>query len=445
MEAVAKFDTSAVRCPICTEVGQWKSVDQYRYKASGMCLCTSCGFVTYPEAISKTAQLKDFYREEYRDAPGVNNLYTGERKLHYHGAFLESLFKQWESDGLKDPAVCEIGAAFGMFLDWVRKVVPGAKLFGTELTTSMVRNAFHLYGLRLTDEIDATKKYDLIATYKVAEHQPNIDVELEKYAQCLKPGGRLYISVPTWFGRMSNFGVNGFSLEYYYHKNHINVWTQKLFEGLLARCGFEVVQENHTFYDDSYLCVVNPEKKNLPMVKESPVEIERSLAAIFTAAAAFDAGEYAQAIAAWPNFPEAHTLHYEMNRQKFHGQGFDWIIENVGKKAVEACPKSTNALLLCADICMRYNQWEKALEYLNKVLDWKPNDGTTLSNIAHCFRNISQMVQGPEKLRMIVEARNVTRMVTAVSQQMKSDALTWMMQDNARIPTPWEKAAAPQG
>jgi 2-polyprenyl-3-methyl-5-hydroxy-6-metoxy-1,4-benzoquinol methylase len=445
MEAVAKFDHSKVRCPICTEVGQWKSVDQYRYKPSGMSLCTSCGFVSYPETLSKTARLKDFYREEYRDAPSVNNLYTGERKLHYHGEFLHTLFEQWEKDGIKEPAVCEIGAAFGMWLDWMKKAIPGAKLFGTELTTSMVRNAFHLYGLRLTDDIDESVQYDLIASYKVAEHQPNIDHELKKYAKLLKPGGRLYISVPTWFGRMSNFGVEGFSLEYYYHKNHINAWTQKLFEGLLARCGFEVVQENHTFYDDTYLCVVNEEKKSLPMVKEDPAAIEKSLAAIHEAAKAFDCGEYERAVAAWPNFPEAHALNYEMNRQKLHSQGFEWILENIGARALTACPKSVRALLLNADICMRYNQWEKALEFLNQTLDWKPNDGTTLMNVAHCFRQIAQLTPGPERIRMVKEARNVMKVVSSVSQQTKPEALSWMMQDNARIPTPWEQAAQPKG
>src|SRR4051812_37230141 len=102
---VVKSKHDKVRCVYCNTVGQWKNVDAFRYKPSGMCMCMGCGFVTYPDTVSKTAKLTEYYREEYRDAPGVNNLYTGERKCHFHGAFLESLFKEWEASKITEPAV----------------------------------------------------------------------------------------------------------------------------------------------------------------------------------------------------------------------------------------------------------------------------------------------------------------------------------------------------
>lgn len=429
-----------VRCPICETSGNWKNVDQYRQKPSETHLCLTCGFVTYPDVLLDKPKLEDFYREEYRDAPGFNNLCTGERKLHYHSAFLtqhEGLFDGWKKRGLEKPVVCEIGAAFGMFLHWMRQAFPGAEIHGTELTKSYVRNAWHMYRVKLTDAIDTSKKYDLIASYKVAEHMPEFNKELDKYAGCLADQGHLYISVPTWFGVMNNFGLQGFSLEYYYHKNHINVWTRTLFETLLAKHGFEIVQKNHNYYDDTYLCRFNADVKSRAPKYEKPADIERRMEAIATASSAFDQGQYDKALAAYQNFPDAWSAFYEFARAKHHKNGFDWIFSNIIEKAIVACPHSAGVRIMAGDLCMRYDQWEKALKYFDEGLGMKPNDPALMMNIATCLREMGRRNPAGQA-KLFGEAMKVVKMISVNSQQMKGDALTQMMDFGARIPTPFE-------
>ena len=167
-----------VRCQVCNTKGKWENVDEYRHVKKGMAICNNCGFVTYPDRISDTGKITDYYEESYRQPPNANNIYTCERKLQYHSAFLDDVFQKWRDDK-PDANILEIGSAFGMVLDWVKGTYD-FNVFGTELTRSFVRNAYYMYGLELTPDFDDTRQYDMIMSYKVHEHIPNCDDHLER-------------------------------------------------------------------------------------------------------------------------------------------------------------------------------------------------------------------------------------------------------------------------
>lgn len=428
-----------MNCPICKK-SEWKNVDEFRIKPSGMCMCTSCGFVSYPEIVAKADNLKEYYREEYRDVPGSMNVFSGQRKLHYHNEFLADLFKSWASEGLTNPMVCEVGAAFGMFLNWVKTQFPKAQLHGTELTLSFRRNAWHEYGIKLDEEFDSTLQYDLITSYKVAEHIPLIDQELRKYALALNPKGLLYISVPCWFGAMTNFGMTGFSIEYYYSKNHINVWTKKHFETLLSSCGLEIVKENHIFYDSTYLCKRNDKLMTQKPEYEDPAQVLVWLDKIKKASLAHDSQNFAEACKHWPDFPESQIAKIEFDRSKNHKQGYEAIQETHLKALLDACPNSFQARMYCADISMRYSKWENAIQYLQQALEMKPSDPSSLMSLSNCFRNIANAsTDVSDKVKFFTEARNVTRFLKQTSLQTVQESMNWIMNDNARIPMPGEK------
>ena len=432
------------RCSVCDTVGKWKNVDEFRYKPSEMFMCEICAFITYPTIQQKSEDLTEFYRAEYREAPSVNNLFSGERKLHYHAEFLTETLEALKG---KKPKVLEIGSAFGMFLRWVRQAVPDAEVFGTELTLSFRRNAWWLYQIRLDETPDWGKKYDLICSYKVAEHIPNIDKELRQYALSLTENGKLYISVPTWFGSMTNFGVSGFSLEYYYHKNHINVWSKNLFEECLRKSGLKIIKHNDTFYDDTYLCVRDDSVMSLPKLKDDPelrlVELDK----IKKASSLYDLGEYEQSLSFWPDFPDAHINKYERARGKIHSQGFTEIKDKYLDPALKLCPKSSALLNFISDIYMRYEKFDEALKYLEKSVSFKPNDPSALTAIGHCYRQMSAKTSDPKmKVKFSEEARAVMIYLEKTSKQCSPDAFTWMMQDNAQMPMPFEtKENEPKG
>lgn len=430
-------DFESVRCICCDTIGQWQNVDEFRYKPSQMHMCRTCGFITYPDVIMNGEKLKEHYKEEYRPAPGVNNLFSSERKLHYHVQFLDDLFKEWDQKQKKNPNILEIGAAIGLFLNFARGRYPKGSVYGTELTKSFVRCAFWIYKLKLEPDADWTKKYDLIMSYKVAEHQPDIDVQLRKYREALTKDGRLYISVPTWFKTLSNFGSQGFSLEYYYDKNHVNVWSRNLFERLLMRSGFTIVKENHSMYDDSYLCKVETPAE-VPALDDPAKRLEE-LKKIFEAAKAFDEGKYSQAIGAWNNFPEAHSHFYEMNRAKAHQEGWDHILKNHIERALEACPDNPNITLFAGDIHMRYDKWDEAIQLFDKTLQLRPYDVQALMAIGNCLRARSKAAPNPHaQIKLRHDAMNLTRVVEKNSLQSRYDAINWAMSDAAEIPTPFE-------
>jgi len=423
-----------MRCIICDK-DDWKNVDHFRIKAQGMSLCNQCGFVSYPDKYKTKKEIKEYYLKDYRSPPQVGNLYTGQRKLHYHNVFLKPLFSTWKKENKTDLVIGEVGSAYGMFLNWVKGIFPKADVNGSEWTLSYRRNAFHEYGIKLDTELDLkNKQYDLICSYKVAEHQMDADKELRAYVEALKPGGHIYVSVPTWFNEMGNFGLGGFDIEYYYHPDHINVWTQKLFETLLKKVGLEVVQFNNEMYNETYLCVRNDDLMKETPDYENPVEIESYLKSIHDASMLYQEQKFKEALDVWPNFPISWITFYEMTRKQNHDLGYEKIIAEIIEPFKKACPNSYQVYNLAGDISMRYNKWKEAIEYLNKALDMRPECPIVLTMLSQTYRCWVNTVQNKDdKLNLLKEARGVMRHLKKVSQQHYGEAINWIYQDNAKL------------
>lgn len=442
--------TSTAQCPICRKAPNWKLVDQYRLKPQGMALCQTCGFVTYPEKAANSEAILKHYEEDYRRAPGVQNIYTSQRKNQYHGAFLGELFKKWTDEGREDLVVTDVGSAFGFFLQWVRGFFPKADIVGVELTTSFVRNAWHLFKIKSVREFDASKRYDLISSYKSLEHIPEPDVHLAQYIACLKDEGFLYLGVPIWFESMKNFGAMGFDVEGYYDPNHINTWSRQHVEGLIRACGGEVVKENRTMYDTVYLI-----KKSAADLQDGidlaidrthaycdPTEVEAKMAAIALAGEEFQCGRLDQAIAAWPFFPQAWINKYEMTRAQLHLIGFEEIAKVFIEPMLTACPDDPDAEMIAADLCMRYEKIEQALEHMQRANFLKPNQAQVFIRTGECYRMLSKRAKDSvTKYLYLEKAREADLLARSFDNSVYVDTTNRIMQDNARLPAPFEVEA----
>lgn len=429
-----------MKCPICRDKENWKNVDQYRIKPEGMTLCGNCGFVTYPEMYKTKAEIIEYYKEEYRAPPTVNNIYSGQRKLHYHAAFLDELFIKWKDEGRKDIVVTDIGAAFGMFLRFVNDHFPEANINGVEITKSFVRNAYHMYGYEFTDDFDDTKKYDLISSYKSLEHILDPDVELKRYIDCLKDDGLLYLSVPIWFRTLSNFGASGFDIEYYYHTNHINVWNLDQFEALIGICGGEIVKANHELYESTYF-IKKSEKPALDRktAYQNIDEIENNLSKVFSAFESYSVADFDKALSIWPNFPHAHLARYENNRKKINEFDFNQIYENICEFAIKSCPQEADMQYLAGDICLRYNDYYKAIEHFQKALSMRPHSPNVIAGIANAHRTLAKRAKkGEDVIKHLEMSRDTSKLLKEVSAQNFGEAMTWIMSDNSKIPVPNE-------
>jgi len=430
------------RCLNCdtTEEDNWENVDAYRIKPSGMSVCKTCGYITYPERL-ENKNLKEYYRKDYRKPPTHANLFTGMRKLNYHASFLDDLFNDWDKadDKGKDKEIFEIGAAYGIVLHWIKRQFPECNVNGTEWTTSYKRNAFHEYGINLVDDFDDTKKYDLIMSYKVAEHQIDVDKDLRKYAECLKENGKLYISVPQWFGELNNFGIAGFDIEYYYHPDHINCWTREQFENLLSRAGLKIVKTNHTMYDSTYLCERDDSLMNTDVIKYDYKEVIKTLDNIKKASDCMDKSDFVGAIESYPNFPMAHVNRYELNRKKFHDMGFDKIQKEVIDFGLKCCPESAEIVGMAADIYMRYDKWNEALKMIDKALAMKPGLEKFMISAANILFKLAKLETDKEQQALrIEEARMILRQCKNTSQQAVPQCTDMIYQANANLPTPME-------
>jgi SAM-dependent methyltransferase len=419
-----------MRCVVC-DANDWENIDRVRLKPSGMHMCKSCGFVSYPSKYQSEEEIKAYYRKSYRAAPQASNLFTGERKLQYHVHFLSPLFEEWKKAGLDKPVVGEIGSAMGMFLNWVKQCFPEADVHGTELTETFRRVAFHEYGIRLEEEFDKTKKYDLIASYHVLEHQLDADIRLKEYAECLSDAGLFYLSVPIWFRDANNGAANGFDIEYYWAPDHINSWGEEHVEWIIAKAGLEIVGKNTDIYGNTYLL-----KKSEAIFEKPAFDRKKYLE---TAQAIYDTwlllqeNKTAEAIARHKNCPAAWMNHYELNRAHFHKdqEGLKKFI----KDAIESCPNTSDITTFIGDVLIRYERFDEAYDVLAESLKKKPNNPTILIAIANCYRQKAMREKNAEtKARLFEKSIGILRFTLSVSTETVPQALSWIYHDEAQLP-----------
>lgn len=426
-------------CNICDTKGNWENVDKLaQHKKTGMHICLKCGHVGYPLLYKNEEEIREYYRTDYRPPPTINNLFSGQRKIHYHAYFLKDILEGWDKDKNNKPVVGEVGAAFGMVLRWFKELFPDSELYGSEMTLSYRRVSWHQHQIKLDEDLDYTKKYDLLMSYKVHEHLQNPGKVLRQMVLALKPTGYIYISVPCWFGSFYNFGASGADLNYYYSTNHIQVWTKTLFETLLRKCGLEIIKQDHKIYDSTYLCKRNDDMIDEKPIWEDPEDIKGRMVKIKAASILFDNRKFKEALDIWPEYPNCWQAVYENSRAEFHKKGFDYIDKEFIKPMLKACPNSSAAVGIAADICMRYNDWNRALDFLDIVLKMKPESPEALDRMSHCFRNLAN-VKGNNKIEMIERAKGVMKHLQQVSIQSRDQSYNWQYRDASQLPMPWEQ------
>ncbi len=406
----------------------------------GMSLCKSCGFCSYPSLWKSDEDIKKHYRTAYRLPPNASNFFTGQRKTHFHAHFLADTFKEWTAKGKATPKVFEVGAAYGLALAWMRQAYPGCEIAGSELTTSYRRNAWHEFGIKLEEDFDKTKKHDLIMSYKVAEHQLDVDLRLREYAESLTEDGYLYISVPTWFDTACNFGLPGFDLEYYYSPDHVNSWTRSIFENILQRAGFEIIKKDYVIYDSTYLCKRNDANRDLPIFKEDPVEIENKMIRLKKAFLAIqENGGYDEAIKQWPDYPQAWTHKIEAQRKAMFEKGWAYIKNEFIESMLKHCSHTVSVWNACADLAMRAKEWPDAIKYLECALKSNPENPSSLQMMMNCMREMAlKALDDKEKIHYFRQARDVSRHGKMISKQHFKEFVDHEYLFNSQLPMPEE-------
>jgi SAM-dependent methyltransferase len=138
-------------------------------------------------------------------------------------------------------SVLDVGCGQGELLRELAGVIPGAKIFGADisqqaLVDSRVRNpTYDLFHVDLTsptfaeEQRDHVGRFDLVVCSEVLEHIPDAALAARRLFDLTKPGGILIVTVPG--GKRSRFDeIIG----------HIRHYTSKEMGELLERSGFRV-------------------------------------------------------------------------------------------------------------------------------------------------------------------------------------------------------------
>lgn len=87
-------------------------------------------------------------------------------------------------------------------------------------------------------ELQPPESFDVVVMFQVLEHVPNPRAMLMHSARCLRPGGRLVVSVPSMAGFMG-FAMNQ---ELNYPPHHLTWWDTEALTKLLEHSGFQVFE-----------------------------------------------------------------------------------------------------------------------------------------------------------------------------------------------------------
>lgn len=362
-----------MRCPICDTQENWHSLKELHSKKE-LRACNVCGFVGFKIDEGEEKRMLDYYRHQYRPAPGYGNLLTTSHKQSYILSFLNDFLKD-----KKEIVTGDVGCATGYLVAMFRKL--GFKATGCEYTLTYRRFAEHFYGIPITEELKDDLKYDLITVYHVLEHMIDPDKKLEKFRSYLKEDGHMLISTPQWYDTLEEAsGPAITSFENLWHENHINSFSDKNLKALFKKVGLEIVKEDHFVYGQTYLVKKAEPKPLIPDDFEVPKDKIELTHLFYRAIDIFNKGDYKGAKELYPKFPDAwvnlimNTYGKDAARQ-----------EDAWKEAFVALPRNRKMLQVYSCIYLfqraRYEEAIKIIEDLIRV----SMDEEKLMVLGQCF------------------------------------------------------------
>ena len=303
-------------CPICGDGEKWKYLDYLRDREYwveheflfednvNFKICTNCGFLTYDYQAEE--ELARRYNMS-KPMSGAVNILTQNRKNEYHNRFLKSINLPSGSMNILDMGAAE-GGFLAFFEDRFSRDNLSINCYGVEFNKSSRAFGKAVYGYDLKDEIEAEKVFDFISLYKVIEHLQYPDQVLRNLiTDHSNEKTYFYISIPIWGEVLSeSSGIELASFEYYYHLNHVNVFTRQSFYNLLNKVGLAIIKEDSTLYGLTVLCRVCPATNIAPITKKNYENIIQRVENEKLAIDYFHKGDMKKAIEIIPSYADAY-------------------------------------------------------------------------------------------------------------------------------------------
>lgn len=352
-------------------------------------ICKECGCITFIIADGEEQKMIEFYRKNYRTKPNNQSLITTTNKLNYIKIFLAEFLKD------KKELICgDIGAATGYVCNWLRSL--GHKATGSEYTLTYRRFSEHYYGIPLTEELEPKHKYDLLIMYHTLEHMVNPTAKLNYHASLLSDNGVIMISVPEWLNECENLAqVGKFTIENYFHENHINCFTRNSFNNLMNICGLEYVKQDYEQYGMTMLVKKGQIK---PIIKEDWNKINNDIDKIKTAIKLFTENKFKEACEVWQNFPDAHLrLIFDLYRKDPSRQ------EAYFAKLKDVMPNKLQVKQAQAVWYYQFDKLDESLKLFQELIENKPCDEVFI----YTGYILERMGKYQEAMRMFATCMNI--------------------------------------
>jgi 2-polyprenyl-3-methyl-5-hydroxy-6-metoxy-1,4-benzoquinol methylase len=209
---------------------------RYAFVKSGVGIytCPTCGCIM--------ADLPEFAHDQYEQASYYTMAFKSRAAVELEWGFRWRYILQALKRYTAAPRVLDVGAGNGYFVFLARSEF-GLSADGLEISDAEADYAREMFGVEfLRGELsNIAERYDVITSFNVLEHVKQPMPLLTQISERLAPGGYLVLTTPnpSCIHRRV-LGLNRWSMVCPPH--HINLFTRKALEEMLARTGFEVLE-----------------------------------------------------------------------------------------------------------------------------------------------------------------------------------------------------------
>ncbi len=138
-------------------------------------------------------------------------------------------------------SVLEVGAGTGSFAEYAEL----KRYTGLEFNDAAISEAYRQGRTLLKESIQqhASKggQYDAVVCFQVLEHVPNVQEFLKNCIDCVKPGGRLIVAVPSHDGFCGSTTNNALDMP----PHHITHWSKRSLESVADIFGVMCISIEH--------------------------------------------------------------------------------------------------------------------------------------------------------------------------------------------------------
>jgi 2-polyprenyl-3-methyl-5-hydroxy-6-metoxy-1,4-benzoquinol methylase len=213
---------AATHAPLPEKV--WKDYQHVGSDPVKLFECSECGFGCFHPVL-----------------PGTESFYEAISAVDYYNA------DKWEfTRASRDIAasgskrILDVGCGSGMFLDFLRKKIPSADLFGFDLNAELLRGlSARGFGTlpndpaKFDEAMAGEPLFDAISMLQVLEHVADPVEFLRTFLPLLRLGGLLIITTPNFDGPIRKFGDALTEVP----PHHTTRWTEKSFRNFLPLNG----------------------------------------------------------------------------------------------------------------------------------------------------------------------------------------------------------------